>query len=251
MNLTKKILALLLAFAMAMALALPAFAEPEAEPEVIAQDEINWDDFYIVSKTPNTKIEYGESYTLSVEVSIPEGTQVTYEWYEEYAGDTWKSGGPVREFTPGASDYPWRPPFRTSRPCYYQCKITVREIGAEEQTSENAHSLTAFYYITITNYTDDRSVWGRVWDFLAAIPQGFFDRLPFFSNAALSIVVWLLLLPISIPLLFVIMGPFGLLFAVAPIIDTLAYTAHFMIDYLQFLMRMFLEIFGIYFFNWY
>lgn len=72
---TKKFLALILALALAFALALPAFAEGEPEPG------INWDEFVITKQPKNLKIKAGERFTLSVEVTAPDGVEVTYQWY--------------------------------------------------------------------------------------------------------------------------------------------------------------------------
>ena len=74
----KKLTALLLTLVLALVLTAPAaFAQEEEN-----QSTINWDDFYIITQPQARKSIYaGESYTLSVEVHIPEGVEVEYRWW--------------------------------------------------------------------------------------------------------------------------------------------------------------------------
>ena len=73
---TKQLLALLLTLAMALGLgASDAFAQ-----EAAAESTVNWDDFYIVTQPQGATIPYGDSFTLDVEVNLPEGVVVNYDW---------------------------------------------------------------------------------------------------------------------------------------------------------------------------
>lgn len=67
MKQTKKWLALVLTFALALSLALPAAA-------------VNWDEFRIVTQPQSMTVAYGESATLTIEVNVPDGAQVVYDW---------------------------------------------------------------------------------------------------------------------------------------------------------------------------
>jgi len=70
MKLTKKLLTLLLTLALALSLTLPAMAA------------VNWDEFRITRQPQDLTIIYGESFTLSVEVSLPAGiVDVEYQWF--------------------------------------------------------------------------------------------------------------------------------------------------------------------------
>ena len=70
MKIAKRILAAALAFALALSFALPGMAA------------VNWDEFKITKQPAeqNLKIKYGDSFTLSVEVNVPEGVEVAYQW---------------------------------------------------------------------------------------------------------------------------------------------------------------------------
>jgi len=89
----KRILALLLALALALSLALPAAA---VEP------------LDLISRPPGTLyVKRGESFTLTVEVDIPEGVdEVTYQWY--YFGSVKVAGATSNTLllSPGDEEYP-------------------------------------------------------------------------------------------------------------------------------------------------
>jgi len=66
----KKLLALLLTLALAFTLALPAFAEdPDPAMPVITR------------QPKGLRVRNGESFTLSVEATIPNGDEIGYQWY--------------------------------------------------------------------------------------------------------------------------------------------------------------------------
>jgi len=77
----KKLLAALLTLALSLTLALPtAFAE---EGETGSQ--VNWDDFYIVTQpVASLSMFSSDTVTLRIEVNIPEGVEVGYQW--RYSG---------------------------------------------------------------------------------------------------------------------------------------------------------------------
>jgi hypothetical protein len=69
MKFTKRLLAVALTLALALSLALPAMAA------------VDWTEFKITKQPQDLTIKYGDSFTLSVEVAVPEGVEVEYQWY--------------------------------------------------------------------------------------------------------------------------------------------------------------------------
>ncbi|MDR2686972.1 MAG: hypothetical protein LBB75_04410 [Oscillospiraceae bacterium] len=65
---TKGLLAALLALALALSLALPTMAA------------VDWSDFRITTQPQSKTIKYGDSFTLSVKVHVPDGVEVEYQW---------------------------------------------------------------------------------------------------------------------------------------------------------------------------
>jgi len=245
MKQAKKLLALLLSLALVFAVSAPAFAdEIEIESEITAQDEINWDDFYIISQTPRTVIEYGESCVLSVEVNVPEGAEVTYQWIR-----WWYEVLPVPEkatmtVSPGDLIYPGKPNFRNSESIAVECKITGYAIGAQH-IPENARTISSGNIVVeFTNTVDTRNTWQRILDFIlhtlslsvqlivGTVVVGF-QWAAFWLFAPIT-VPFSLLIPVAgwLMLFMMIIAPVGglVIWAGAPYI----------------ILRMFLEIFGIY-----
>ena len=116
MKYPKRMLAALLALILALGLALPAMA---AGP----QSAINWDDFYIITQPQNLTVAHGESFTLSVEVNVPDGVTVTYQWFSTQIGMATNaiSGAtqPVLTLSPDNPHYPiaFRP-YQSTRASY-------------------------------------------------------------------------------------------------------------------------------------
>ena len=71
MKSTKRILATLLTLALALSLTLPAMAV------------VDWDEFRITKQPQDLTIKNGDSFTLSVEVNIPDGVEVEYRWQRD------------------------------------------------------------------------------------------------------------------------------------------------------------------------
>ena len=116
----KKLLALLLTFALAFGLASPAMAE------------VIWDDFIIITQPQDLTVLFGETFTLSVEVNIPDGAKEEYQWFLgrtpiEGATGPALSLGSTDETYPSARN-PWDNAY-----AYYSCKITADD-GSETQT---------------------------------------------------------------------------------------------------------------------
>jgi len=116
MKITKRLLAAVLTMALALGLALPAMAA------------VDWDAFKITKQPQDLTIKHGDSFTLSVEVSVPAGVEVEYQWYR------WMNGGgpkPIDGETAAImirksndSDYP-----SENRFYEYHCEITAHEEG--------------------------------------------------------------------------------------------------------------------------
>ena len=94
---TKRLLALLLSLASISALAMLAFAVEEQEPAPLTS-VVNWDEFYIITQPEyHRSISSLKTFELSVEVNIPAGVVLEYQWYcESY----YSNGFPI----PGATD---------------------------------------------------------------------------------------------------------------------------------------------------
>jgi hypothetical protein len=91
---TKRMLTMVLTFALAFSLAAPAFAA------------VNWDEFQITERPKNIAIPYGDSFTLGVEVKVPDGVSVEYQWrtYSAGAGHTPIENATSYELRLGPSD---------------------------------------------------------------------------------------------------------------------------------------------------
>ncbi|MCL2495562.1 MAG: hypothetical protein FWE98_07935 [Oscillospiraceae bacterium] len=160
----KKPLALLLALALAFALALPAVFAEEGE----TQSQVNWDDFYIVTQPQNQTVKYGENFTLTVEVNVPDGVEVEYFWSNIYRNYGYRTTEPMILVGPDLSLYPMREAshyFNLQASVTYTCKITVgirddngvfpynqrRELETEQfrVDMENKNFIPILYNLTI------------------------------------------------------------------------------------------------------
>jgi len=103
----KKLFAILLAMSMLFGLtAIGASAtEDEAEPEGVTQ-AVNWDEFYIIAQPNGQTVKTGESITLRIEVKIPVGVDVTYQWYYNTTVKLEGATEAVLRLEPGDDRYP-------------------------------------------------------------------------------------------------------------------------------------------------
>jgi len=118
---TKKLLTLLLALALGLGLGAPA---------AFAQTTVDWDDFYILTQPQAAIVPYGSSFTLSVEVNVPEGVKVVSYVWRPYIGTLGAGTGSVLHLSPGDYAYPeaYRPYLAATE--YYHCIITAVEEDA-------------------------------------------------------------------------------------------------------------------------
>jgi len=146
---TQRLLAVLLTLVLAFGIGAPAMAEEIVLEEIVFEAEasmeipveiaeapmeaaaVNWDDFYIITQPPkNLYVKRGESFTLSVEVNIPEGVEVTYQWYAyETPSDRPIAGAtaPSLQLGPGEAYYPNMWGAAGSRYGYYTFGITATD----------------------------------------------------------------------------------------------------------------------------
>ena len=165
----KHLLALLLSFTLMFAFATLAFAAEEEEPalsaSVIEEEEpassalaaeeeepvlsasaVDWDEFYIITQPEHFwKINSLQTLKLSVEVNVPAGVVVEYQWY---CGDSPIPGATsaVLQLKPGDADHP-----RNREHFWYYCKITGMEkngdvVVSQQQLISGALSLHTRYY---------------------------------------------------------------------------------------------------------
>jgi len=128
MKFTKRILATLLTLALALTLALPTMAA------------VDWDEFRITARYLNGTrfssilIKQGDSFTLSVEVNVPDGIdEVTYQWswYRDGGSRGTIEGATTSELclSPSDSYYPEHQ-YMGADSTSYHCKITAYEKGS-------------------------------------------------------------------------------------------------------------------------
>ena len=121
MKSTKKPLALLLTLALAFALVLPATAA------------VDWSEFRITKQPQNLTIKQGDSFTLSVEVNVPEGFEVEYQWRRMSGGSTNIEGAtsPELHLGPNDSHYPTDSRYGGDS-VVYECWITAYVKNADD-----------------------------------------------------------------------------------------------------------------------
>ncbi|MCL2300738.1 MAG: hypothetical protein FWC27_11420 [Firmicutes bacterium] len=156
----KKLLALLLAFVMAVGLGVSVLAE-EPLPDIITQPR---------SQT----ITNGDSFTLSVEMYVPAGWAVEYQWVvvsygvyeeiraEEIQGATQQS----LRLSPGDPFYPPYPPEakRYGSSLYYRCNIRTVRNGDGAVLKPDSHPAEVYLKPTL-GWRIANFLLG-IWDFL-------------------------------------------------------------------------------------
>jgi len=122
MKFTNRILATLLTLALALSFVLPTMAA------------VNWDEFKITKSPQNLTITNGDSFTLSVEVNVPDGVEVAYQWYTYTDGIDSGSMKPIEGATFPELHVSPSDPFYAQQAVYeknvktrYSCKVTAYE----------------------------------------------------------------------------------------------------------------------------
>jgi hypothetical protein len=145
MKFTKRMLATLLTFALALSLALPVTAA------------VNWDEFKITKQPQNLTIKHGDSFKLSVEVTVPAGVEVQYQWYNE---GSLIEGATAQDLHLGSSD-PYYPKFDGTKSIdYYQCRITAHD----KHNITISQTLTSNYARVTTEKTFTEKLASVTWE---------------------------------------------------------------------------------------
>jgi len=180
MKFKKRILATVLTLALALGLALPTMAA------------VDWDEFKITRQPQGLTIKHGDSFTLSVEVTVPVDVEVEYQW---------RSGSDARTIIEGATDpdlhlgsnAPNYPPNdkRGGSTVTYSCKITAYE----KDDSDNVIASQVLFSDRV-RVTTERTLGGKLYDITLAP----------FEEAAMSAMMalgmsWGLLIPF-VPIVF-------------------------------------------------
>ncbi len=141
----KKIISIMLSFAMIIA-AVPCMAFADE-----AESHVNWDDFYFTNQPQYLTTEYGEAFSLSVEVNVPEGAEITgYQWYYNDGINRLCEGcnSPTLTVNEGDPYYPAKDIYGNQR-VKYHCVVTAAEkdsegnvISSGEITSKNSSAVT-------------------------------------------------------------------------------------------------------------
>jgi len=126
---TQRLLAVAIALALALTLALPAMAA------------VNWNGFYVITDLPeNLYVLRDESFTLSVEVSTPDGVEVKYQWYTSQGTPISGATAPTLQLSSDDEYYP-----KAGNPhsqiveagswqSFFYCKVTVLDGNGNQLT---------------------------------------------------------------------------------------------------------------------
>jgi len=117
----KRILAVFLTLALALSFALPTTAA------------VDWNEFIITKQPLGHGIQHGNRLTLSVEVAVPAGVEVEYQWYRQLeSGEDAPIEGankPTLNLSPSDSDYP------PESACYYYRSSNIIGILCYDKTN--------------------------------------------------------------------------------------------------------------------
>jgi len=186
MKFLKCILAVLITLVLTFGLAVPAVLAQDVQ----VQSTVNWSDFYIITQPQPQTILYGESFTLSVEVNVPDGVVVEYQWRRSLFGGSESGSLRISDGTNSTlqrshadSHYPARNDF-----LIYYCVITAYEkdangevISSRTLTSERAR---------VTTYVE-RTFWDAIFGITIA---------PFIIAGALTMTGIVISFGLAIPL---------------------------------------------------
>jgi len=177
---TKKLLAALLSLILVLSLVAPVMAEEiYAAPANVVSLAVNWDDFYIISQSPDElTVPFKSDFTLGVEVNIPAGAEVTYQWEYVIYGNLSSfrmenATEPVFHCSPGDVCYPTAPaarPYKEKSKDFF-CTITAVEKDVNGNVVDTARLVTRGITVTVLPERDttprevfmDRWIIGPFW----------------------------------------------------------------------------------------
>ena len=125
MKFTKRLFAVILTMALALGLAMPAMAT------------VNWNEYNFNKHPENKTINHGDSFTLSVDVKVPVGATVEYQWYyRSYLSETGLIENATSHELSLAPDSPYYPGSKKIGGTWgeYRCQIIAYEIGNEDNS---------------------------------------------------------------------------------------------------------------------
>jgi len=152
----KKLLSALLALAMASGLfaVLPFTASA-------AESTVNWDEFYIITEPQKHTIQRGETITLSVEVNVPDGVVVEYQWRHGTSGSApliENATTPVLRVDSNSSHYPsFALMMSRVAQSNYLCSITARELDDDGTVLSSKTLRSNPAAVTV----EDNSAWAK------------------------------------------------------------------------------------------
>jgi len=186
MKFTKRILAVLLTLTLALGLALPTMAA------------VNWNQFMFTKRQQDITIKYGDSFTLSVEVNVPAGVDVEYQWYHVPSGEVLIENATTNELRlgPESSIYPQNERLGGAF-ARYRCRVTANEKDALGNVISKKDLDNTVIVRT------ERTLSGKLYDLFIA-PFGY----AFGSAVGIISMSYGLLLPVS-PIVFLVGLIFG------------------------------------------
>jgi len=125
---------------------------------------------YITKQPVDLTIQRGESFTLSVEVSIPDGVEVEYLWYM-YTPDYPYEGATAADLHLGPDDPGYPPPLSSSlaqsssKP--FRCRITAYEKDSSGNVV-STRTLTSQRVDVVVENVKDNSFLGKLYKVIVA-----------------------------------------------------------------------------------
>jgi|GEM_PF-5106142 len=126
----KKLFALMLAFILALGIGTPAMALEEE------------DTFRVITGNQRITLPYGSEIDFGVELYLPEGWTVEYEWWSDPVTDLTGATGPTMHFSPGDAGYPVAGrPYESAWRNYY-CSMLIRDEAGDIATAASRYGVT-------------------------------------------------------------------------------------------------------------
>jgi hypothetical protein len=147
---------MLLTFTLALSFALPAMAA------------VNWDEFRIANQPQDLTIKHGDSFTLSVEVNVPDGVELEYRWRRMSGGSKYIENATTSELHISPDDSSYYP--QNSRlggggdSVDFNCEIIPYVMGAAGRVKMTQYVLRS----NTVSVQTERTVLGKILDVTVA-----------------------------------------------------------------------------------